>query len=139
MVHQFLKNMKYVHKNNKNGFLFFDLLVSLMVVMIFINVIFSTLSLLLYYYRTNKQFLLAQCVMSKILSDLEQGKKVKLNGIIEGDAVEFTITTDNIKVNHTPFFGVTSMSLFLITVSWIDSRAEQQKVSSMKLDMSGWS
>jgi len=118
-----------MQKNNKNGFFFFDLLVSLMIIMTFITIIFFTVSLLMYHYTVNKQFLLAENIMSQVLYSIEKGDYVSSSKNIKNQNFDFTITIETENVPHTPLFNVTNMSLFLVTVSWFDPREKEQSIT----------
>lgn len=119
-----------MQKNEKNGFLFFDLLIALMLLMIFITIICSTVSLLISSYLIQKQFLCAENLMHDILCKIESTDKFLPKVAFKIDGTDFIVTVEVKYIEHSPFFEFKDMKVFNITVQWVNycGRVETLKV-----------
>jgi|GEM_PF-4580400 len=123
-----------MQKNKKNGFLFFDLLIALMIVMTFVTLAFSTLSFLTSCYTTHKEYLFASDIINEILYRIDIAEQLPSKSVKKLGPIDFVITVDREVGMHTPIGVVNQMSFLVLTVSWINYRNGVESITLKTLN-----
>ena len=125
-----------MQKNKKNGFLFFDLLIALMIAMTFVTVVLSILCFLMSHYTLHKEYIFAGDIISEVLYRIDIGEQLSLRDVKRFGQTDFVITVDREMISHTPIGGIDQMQLVILTVSWISCRNVTEAMRLKTLDKS---
>lgn len=123
-----------MQKNKKNGFLFFDLLVALMMALIFVTIVFSVLCFLTSRYTIHKEYIFAENIISEALYKIDIGDQLSSKSINKLDQTDFVLTVDREIMLHTPFEGVDRVELIILAVSWVGCRNTTETIKVKTLD-----
>lgn len=118
-----------MQKNKNGGFVFFDLLTSLVIVMMFIIFVSTAASLVVYYYTVHKEYIIAKNIMFDVLYKIDIGEQLPSKFVKTVFEKDFIVAVNEENVPHDLIGTINQMPILVITTIWISVLGNYEKIS----------